>query len=1010
MIIPFTESEGPATPIFKRHPIRIAVGLVLVAMLSFFAEATEAQTGQIVGQVTEETTGRPLSLVQVYLPDGDIGALTRRDGRFIMLNVPVGSHDITALLIGFARVTQQVTVTVGGSVPVSFSLETEALGLDEIVVTGTAGASRRREIGNSIAQLNPSEMLSRPVSATDMLQSAAPGITVTGVGGEIGQGKRIQLRGNTSVSMDNTPIIFIDGVRIMSGAFPQTAGRDYRAGRGANVTVSPLDAINPADIERIEIIKGSAATTLYGTEAAAGVIQIFTKRGSSGKAVWTAELQQGTGWTPVFGNPCRGGGDPYMPAGVECADNPTSNYMFMEPFLRDGWFGLGGGDWGESQANGDPNDHYVGREGGAMRTQMFSTSVRGGGRDLQYFASVLHDNQLGTLPNDRLKKWATRANFTFTPSPDLQLQWNTSYTNQWQQNTASGNNAQGISLNTFRRERNYFGSGAFDDVANVLGFDIQQRIERFTTGGTIVYSPLANLTNRLTIGYDFSQQEARNLRPFGFRQRPKGALLNNLWQKRLLTFDYVSTYSFDISGPLRTSFSWGGQAVGDEVRELEGWGEDYPGAAEPTVSSASLRIAEEDRQRVWNAGFFFQNVFDLSNKYFLTTGVRVDGNSAFGEGFGLQVYPKASLSWVISDEDFFPESFGQVKLRTAYGQSGRAPGAFDAVRTWNPVGWGGVPAFVPQNLGNPDLGPEVTREFEVGFDASFVNDRVSLVYTYFNQFTTDALMRVTQSPSTGFTGSQLENVGEISNTGHEIGLNLGLLQRANYGWDVGLYLTTNASEVVSLGGAAPFSSLSGWIQEGQPVPVERGRLVTNPTAIEDPIYEQDHIFGPQLPTRTFSMNTAVRLPKGIILSATGEYRGGHVINRNPISISRSVRSPICRPFYTDPDNSITLRDDTPALWRARCTPSESGRGYWYDSSYFKLRNVSAQVPVDFAFSDRITSSTLTLTLSNSYLWTKELPWMDPETLGNQGANSTGLSSSERVVSPVTLRLSLRVTF
>ena len=104
------------------------------------------------------------------------------------------------------------------------------------------------------------------------------------------------------------------------------------------MTVSPLDAINPDDIERIEIIKGSAATTLYGTEAAAGVIQVFTKRGSTGAPVWTVEMQQGTGWTPVFGNPCRNV-DPDMPAGVACPDNPASNYMFMEPFLRDGWFG-----------------------------------------------------------------------------------------------------------------------------------------------------------------------------------------------------------------------------------------------------------------------------------------------------------------------------------------------------------------------------------------------------------------------------------------------------------------------------------------------------------------------------------------------------------------------------------------------------------------------------------------------------------------------------------------------
>ena len=991
------------------HPLRMVTGFVLAALISFSASAVEAQTGQIVGQVTDAGSSAPLGEVQVYLPDSQIGVLSRQDGRFIILNVPAGTYEVAAERIGYASGSQQVTVTAGASTEISFSLTSQALGLDEIVVTGTAGASRRREVGNSIAQINPADIPSRPVSATDILQSSAPGITVSGIGGEIGQGKRIQLRGNTSVSMDNTPIIYIDGVRIMSGAFPQTAGRDYRAGRGANVTVSPLDAINPEDIDRIEILKGSAATTLYGTEASAGVIQVFTKRGATGAPVWTMETQQGTGWTPVFGNPCRNV-DPDMPPGVDCADNPASNYMFMEPYLRDGWFGLGGGDWGNKQANGQPNDWYAGREGGAMWTQMYSGSVRGGGEALQYFASALHDNQIGTMPNDLLEKWVFRGNFTFSPADDLQLQWNTGYTNQWMQNTASGNNAQGISLNTFRRERNYFGSMAFEDIANVLGFDIQTRIERFTTGGTITYSPLANLTNRFTVGYDFSSQEARNLRPFGFRQRPKGALLNNMWQKRLLTFDYVSTYSLNISDALRTSVSWGGQAVGDEMRRLEGWGEDYPGAAEPTVSSASLKIAEESRQRVWTAGFFFQNVLDVSNKYFVTTGVRVDGNSAFGTGFGLQVYPKVSLSWVLSDEDFFPEDIGQIKIRTAYGQSGRAPGAFDAVRTWSPVGWGGVPAFVPANVGNPDLGPEVTRELEVGFDGSFLDDRLSVAYTYFDQFTTDALMRVTQTPSSGFGGSQLENVGEIANSGHELAVDVGLLQTADFGWDVGASFTTNDSEVVSLGGAPEFSSLGGRIMEGFPVPAETGIYVTNPTAIADPVYENDHYYGPQLPTKMLALNTTIRFPKGISLSAMGEYRGGHVIQRNPISISRSVRSPICRPFYADPDNSIALQDGVNALWRARCTPSQRGRGYWYDSSYFKIRNVSLQFPVDFAFPESVNNSTMTVALSNSYLWTKELPWMDPEMFGNQGANSTGLSSSERVVSPVTLRLSLRITF
>src|SRR5690606_1933402 len=240
----------------------------------------------------------------------------------------------------------------------------------------------------------------------------------------------------------------------------------------------------------------------------AGVIQIFTKRGAVGAPVWTVETQQGTSWSRKFGT-------------------DEVPYLYMDPFLRDGWFGIGGGDWGATAPDGSPSRMYEGiRKSGTAWDQYYSASVRGGAQDLQYFASGSYQDVTGLQPNDALEKWVVRGNFTFTPTDDLTLQWNNAYTNQWQQNTPTGNNSQGLTLNVFRQDQNYFGTGDFDRVIEVLPYDLQQRIERFTTGGTVTYSPLDNLTNRLTIGYDFSQQEARNLRPFGFEQRPEGALQN----------------------------------------------------------------------------------------------------------------------------------------------------------------------------------------------------------------------------------------------------------------------------------------------------------------------------------------------------------------------------------------------------------------------------------------------------------------------------------------------------
>ena len=155
---------------------------------------------------------------------------------------------------------------------------------------------------------------------------------------------------------------------------------------------------------------------------------------------------------------------------------------------------------------------------------------------------------------------------------------------------------------------------------------------------------------------------------------------------------------------------------------------------------------------------------------------------------------------------------------------------------------------------------------------------------------------------------------------------------------------------------------------------------------------------------------SVRFPNNILLSARGEYQGGHVAYINEISISRSVRSPLCFPWYVSPKTSIELKSDTPAIWRERCTPGFA-RDYWFDADYFKLRNVSLTVPVDAVFPERVSNATLTATLSNYFDWYREIPWYDPESLGNSPALDDGIGNqTERVPSPVTFRISMRVTF
>ena len=998
----------------------IVTGLFVLFFLALSATPISAQAagGRIVGIVTDGQSGQPLGEVQVYIPGTGLGALTRANGRFIILNVPTGTHQVRAERIGLTTANQSVTVGANEAAEVNFALTTQALGLDEIVVTGTAGAARRREVGSTVNQINVAGMAEKPTDVTKLLQATAPGVEVSQGGGGAGQGSKIRLRGANTLSNGGDPIIYVDGVRMMTGAFENRAAKD-QGNRAANVTQSPLDMINPNDIERIEVIKGSAATTLYGTEASNGVIQIFTKKGSTGAPVWSVEALTGTQWSTRFGfcgeDGCLQSGRVVNGQFQAFEDAGTSKYIYMEPWIcYDRPFNCG---------VFQPTPYELST----------SASVRGGGSNLQYFSSGEYYDTHGNTPNDYLDRWAARANFTYAPLTELQLQSNTAYSNQNQTNSPQGNNAEGLELNAFRQNQNYFASGDPNLIQMVMGQTLAQNIERFTTGGTGTYSPLADLTNRFTIGYDFSNHETRNIRPFGFYAHPEGIIYVGQFQKRILTFDYVGSYRFNILENLNSNFSWGGQAVGDDERLVEGNGSGIQGAEVPTVNSATLSRGYEERQRIWNAGFFFQDVFDLNNKYFLTLGTRVDGNSAFGSGFGLQVYPKASFSWVASDEGFWNDSWGNVKLRAAWGKAGRAPGAFDAVRTWENTPIAGEAAFIPENVGSPDLGPEVTTELEGGFDASWIDDRVRTAFTYYRQITDDALMNVRQMPSLGFTNNQLQNVGRIKNWGTETSVDVSAIRGESYGLDLNLAFSTNKSLVLEH---------TEEINEGKSISWSNITVIHNPDVIvntagqvpvcpdlnndrettrdelpaETPCRWNNQYLGPNLPTHTVAGSISLRLPAQINLSLRGEYRGGNVLSSmNPMATGRSVRSPLCTPYYANEEN-VTLKQGIPALWMARCTPSLA-TGYNIDASYAKLRSLTATVPMDFLMPDRIQTSTLTVSLNNFYTWAKE-SWFGSygfENFGNEGIaasglGATGISTNERIPAPASLRASLRVTF
>ena len=930
----FAEAQVPANSDVGAQAVDRAARSLGDALGIRVTEATPI-VGSLTGLVTDAGSGRPLSAAQVFIEGTGLGGLTNASGRYLIINVPAGTHTLRVELIGYTAASQEVTVADDQATTADFGLNEEVIDFDEIVVTGTAGQARRREVGNAIEQINIAEVAEPVNDVGALLQARVAGARIQFSSGNSGSGVDIRLRGNVSTALSNQPIIYIDGMRAKS---EPTSSQN-----GAEDPYSPLSDINPDDIERIEVIKGPAATTLYGTEAAAGVIQIFTKQGGQGAPQWTAEVQQGVAYFRPFGT-------------------DEVPHMFLHPVFQNG------------------------------HRQRYSMQVRGGTGDIGYFASAAWNDNVGAVETDGEQKLNVRANTTFRPHEDVLIQFNNTLTRTDLQQAQMGNSVTSIMMTAIRGPRSYMPGFSntgrdYETLRLLLEEDYRNQITRAVSGLTINYTPGADFTHRLTLGYDYSQDDHYNdqqhcwLCPIGrygdFSDYIQGGeQRRGMSQNTVVSFDYIGTWGFDLASNIRSTLSFGAQGVENEVENSEYVVRHYPGPGEFTLQTGATRqYVDHNRLRVITGGFFMQDQIGISDKYFLTVGARVDGNSAFGEqvGFALlgddfrfAVYPKVSGSYVVSDEEFWPEAFGQVKLRGAYGLAGRAPGAFDKVRTWSPVGMGpGGQAYYPSNRGNDALGPERTIEYEFGMDGAWLNGRFNAEITYYHQTTTDALFRVASPSSEGGWRSQLQNVGEFSNKGIEIQTNTTLLDTRSLRWDLGLGLATNFSEVHDLGEAAQFSvGEYGWVLEGQPVPVIRGQRIMNYNELADPVYSDGRVvYGPANPPYMFTGSMSFDLPGGLNLSARGEYlRGGWISNYFETGATwRTISHPKCYDAYRKVDPSWTNGGEygeapppqAPATRPADMYAWEVGQCFGlatnehgvHESDFAELRDVTLSIPV-----------------------------------------------------------------
>lgn len=957
-----------------------------LVLLTFGVNGAAAQQGaRITGTVRGVQTGQPIGSVTLMLRGTRIGGRSGEDGSYLLRNVAPGEYVLVARMIGYGQSQQNVTVVAGETFTADFNLTATAISLDEIVVTGTAAGSRKKEVGNSIERITAADFEVLPViNPADIISGRVPGVTVMMGGGQPGSGGgTIKIRGTSTTSTAPEPLLYIDGIRVHN--------LPVGAGGGARVALSPIQDINPADIERIEIIKGASATTIYGTEAAGGVIQIFTKKGTGGAPIWTAVLSTGVSKLPPLG----------------AKDDPSQLYMKCGDL--DNMFGLltqvsDKSKRADKQFFEDPTCPADGTWDELGLEQRYSLSVRGGFGDVSYFLSGNINDTDGTLPTQESMDGSLRGNFDFSPADRLTLSLNTSYTRRESHFVPDGNNSNGFLLNVGRGHANYLKGGKGDDCDNIDAaklcvtnnylFDAftDARTDHFTTGLTTMWEQSAQFTHRLAVGFDYIDRNNRFIRPFGNLRTPEGFLTDYNFRHTKLSIDYTGSFKNDIGANLASTFSWGGQIFRDKNRYLAIDVEGFAGPGFPTIETGSdLTGRSDDQFTNTSAGFYFQEVLGWQDRLFVTGGLRIDGNSAFGDDFGLQLYPKVNAAFVLSEYDFWPvEWFETFKLRGAMGESGKAPSAFAKLRTWSPVAGFTGPGFTPGNVGNPDVGPERTREYELGFDASLFRGRIGIEFTRWMATTRDALVAVTLPPSLGFLAARTANVGTLENSGWELGLNLEMLRSDFINWSGWLSASLLNSEAIDLAGQEIGADNKAEFREGFPVPSYFGRVIENPDEFAAPIRSaQNEFLGNVFPDKIYGIGTTLMLGGRVRLDVMAEHQGGHSLPN--YTGYQNARRGSWHPCFAiqekivavDQGTNPNALDDVRAIDRAKCairSPFSPNSDYWVEKAdFWKLRSLSLSYNIPERFLRGVfgtfNSATVTLQGRNLHTWTS---WNGPD--------------------------------
>ncbi|NQD69283.1 SusC/RagA family TonB-linked outer membrane protein [Sphingobacterium shayense] len=1006
-----TAADSSATVSPPAAPVISGGGDTTAAITSAAQDTAAAPTQAGQDMVTGIVSGPagPLSEVTVTVEGTNVSTSTDQSGKFQL--AADANSTLTFSSVGYKTVSQKVGDR--ANVQVVLAAENNTLESVQVVAVGY-GTMERATLPTAVSSIGANQIQDEVLpSITQAIQGKAGGVQVTQKSGSPGGGISIRVRGTTSINASSDPLYVVDGIPVNSTT-NFTGGSTFDFGGGTQ-GINVLSSINPSDVQSVEILKDAASSSIYGSRAANGVVLITTKKGVAGESQFNFNMYEGFSQVPReryydFMNTAQYQDymkDYYKILQEQDPSAVIPDQIFANPNINTDW------------------QDAIFRTAG---TRNYELSASGGGEKTQYYTSVGYMKQGGVLLGSDYSRMSGRLNLDHQHNEKLRFSTSINLTRAINQRVQEENSKEGATKSGIFSPPNltvYDADGNFvydqvrltreNPVAMLELPTNEAETFRILANASVEYNIIPELLLKTSFGTDISFiDETFFMPPSGLRSYTGQGGIGARRNTRDQLWINETTLTFDKTFGDHSINALGGFSIQESQLEfVHAQRTNFPNNDIPYITAGGVITGANSYPEEWAIASGFARVnYVYKDKYILNANIRSDGSSRFGADNRWAVFPSFAGAWRLSEEDFLKDSktVSDLKLRASWGITGNQNIGNYASRSLYSGGnnYMGIAGFIPNVLGDRGLKWETTNQWNVGVDAGFLDDRISLLADYYHKKTTDLLIGLPILTSSGYM-NRFTNSGDIENKGFEFELVTRNLV-GEFKWTTSLNMTFNRNKVLALpegiedmrGGVGdlnraiegqPLGVFYGWQAIG--VNAETGMidyLGSDGSAVSPTDYQDHRQIGDPNPEFFGGISNTFQY-KNFDLNIDGQFSYGNDIFNYNLASGLEGFNPSGNPFVDFVDRWREPGDITDV---PRPAPGDLSNGavssrFIEDGSFFRLRNITLGYTLPSTISERIKMKKLRwyVTVQNAYVFTNYRGY-DPEVSSSHGGANTGL--------------------